>query len=350
MNAAAQNAAPVRSTVRKLSIGRAMHEAIAQEMKRDPRVFIMGEDICRFGGVWGHTAGLAEQFGTERVRDTPISESAFIGAAVGAATQGLRPIVELMFVDFVGVCLDAIAGLAAKNCYFTGGLSPVPMVINTAIGGGYSDAGHHSQVLWPIFAHMPGLKVVCPSNAYDAKGLMVAAIRDENPVVFMFHKNLQGVAFLGLVKRSVTEVPEELYEVPIGAAAVARAGEDVTLVAAGAMVHTALDAAERLASSGVSAEVLDLRTVQPLDREAICRSVRKTGRLIVVDDDYLSYGLTGEIIASVTDTAWSALRAAPVRVAYPDITCPFSPPMERFAIPGEDAVCAAVRTMLGARS
>jgi pyruvate/2-oxoglutarate/acetoin dehydrogenase E1 component len=338
------------AAARKLSIGRAMNEAIAQEMQRDERVFIMGEDICRFGGVWGHTAGLVEKFGTERVRDTPISESAFIGAAVGAATQGMRPIVELMFVDFVGVCFDAIAGLAAKHSYFTGGHSPVSMVINTAVGGGYSDAGHHSQVLWPIFGHMPGLKVVCPSNAYDAKGLMAAAIRDEDPVIFMFHKNLQGVPFLGLVKRSVTEVPEAHYEVPIGEIAVARAGSDVTIVGVGATVHTALDAAEELGRAEISAEVIDVRTIQPLDREGIRRSVRKTGHLVVVDDDYFSYGLSAEVIASVTDQAWSALRAAPVRIAYPDITCPFSPPMERFAIPSSGAVGAAVTALLGARA
>lgn len=335
-------------TARKLTIGRAMNEAIAQEMTRDPNVLIMGEDICRFGGVWGHTAGLVERFGTERVRDTPISENAFIGAAAGAAMQGLRPIVELMFVDFVGVCLDAIYGLAAKNCYFTGGQTPVPMVINTAVGGGYSDAGHHSQVLWPVFAHMPGLKVVCPSNAYDAKGLMVSAIRDDNPIVFMFHKNLQGVAFLGLVKRSVTEVPEHLFEIPIGEAAITRKGADVTIVGVGATVHTALDAAELLESSGISAEVLDIRTVQPLDRDALRRSVAKTGRLVVVDDDYFSYGLSAEVIASVTDTGWKTLKAAPVRIAYPDITCPFSPPMERFAIPNPETVRKAVEQMVKA--
>ncbi len=327
---------------RKLTIGRAMQEAMAQEMRRDPRVFVMGEDICRFGGVWGHTAGLVEEFGRERVRDTPISEAGFIGAAAGAAIQGMRPIAELMFVDFVGVCLDAIGGLAAKNYYFSGGQSPVPLVINTAVGGGYSDAGHHSGVLWPVFAHMPGLKVVCPSNAYDAKGLMLASIRDDNPVVFMFHKNLQGVGFLGVVKRSVNEVPLESYVVAIGESCVAREGEDVTIVGVGATVHLALDAAEGLASRGISAEVVDIRTIQPLDRAGICRSVAKTGRLVVVDDDFFSYGLAGEVIASVTEGAWSALKAPPMRVAYPDITCPFSPVMERFALPNVEKVMAAV--------
>ena len=280
------------------------------------------------------------------MRDTPISESAFIGAAVGAATQGMRPIVELMFVDFVGVCFDAIANLAAKNCYFTGGQSPVPMVINTAVGGGYSDAGHHSQVLWPIFGHMPGLRFVCPSNAHDAKGLMAAAIRDDDPVVFMFHKNLQGVAFLG-GQAQRDRSARVYYEVPIGEIAVARSGNDVTIVGVGATVHTALDAADELEKTGISAEFVDIRTIQPLDREGIRRSVRKTGHLVVVDDDYFSYGLSAEVIASVTDEAWAALKAAPVRIAYPDITCPFSPPMERFAIPTSSAVVSAVAKLVG---
>lgn len=324
-----------------------MHEAISQEMRADNSVFIMGEDIRSFAGVWGHTAGLLEEFGPERVRDTPISEMGFIGAGAGAAMLGMRPIVELMFVDFVGVCLSSIYSLAAKASYFSGGQLSVPMVINTAVGGGYSDAGQHSQVLWALFGHLPGLKVVCPSNAYDAKGLMTSAIRDNNPVVFMFHKNLQGVAFLGLVKNSVNEVPESSYTVPIGKAAITRAGTDVTLVGIGATVHMALEAAETLAKDRIEAEVVDLRTIQPLDRETVCASVRKTGRLVVVDDDFLSYGLTGEIIASVTDGCWDALKTAPQRVAYPDITVPFSPPMERFALPNAAKVVAAAHRAVG---
>jgi pyruvate/2-oxoglutarate/acetoin dehydrogenase E1 component len=337
------------TTQRKLSIGRAMNEAMAQEMRADESVFMMGEDIRSFGGVWGHTAGLIEEFGPERILDTPISEAGFIGAGVGAAMQGMRPIVELMFVDFVGVCLNAIYSLAGKMSYFSGGNVSVPMVINTAVGGGYGDAGQHSQVIWPVFAHFPGLKVVCPSNAHDAKGLMTAAIRDNNPVVFMFHKNLQGVAFLGLVKRSVNEVPRDSYTVPIGKAVVTRSGKDVTIVGVGATVHMALDAAIELEKDGISAEVVDLRTIQPLDRQTLCASVRKTGHLVVVDDDYLSYGLTGEIIATVTDGCWPDLKGAPQRVAYPDITVPYSPPMERFALPNASKVVAAVRRAIGER-
>src|SRR5690606_38490968 len=239
------------------------------EMERDPSVFIMGEDIQKIGGIWGHTAGLVETFGPERVRDTPISETAFMGAAVGAASVGMRPIVELMFVDFFGVCFDAIYNLAAKNSFFSGGQTPLPMVINTAIGGGYSDAGQHSQVLWATFAHMPGMKVVCPSTAYDAKGLMISAIRDNNPVIFMFHKQLQGMGFLGTIKRSITAVPRESYLVSIGQAQIVRAGQDVTIVGIGLTVHHALDAAAELEKEGIDAEVIDLRSLVPLDREAI---------------------------------------------------------------------------------
>jgi pyruvate/2-oxoglutarate/acetoin dehydrogenase E1 component len=332
-----------QETQRKLSIGRAMNEAMAQEMRADSSVFVMGEDIRSFGGVWGHTAGLVEMFGPDRVRDTPISEAAFIGAGAGAAMQGMRPVVELMFVDFIGVCLNAVYSLAGKMCYFSGGQIKVPMVINTAVGGGYGDAGQHSQVLWSLFAHLPGLKVVCPSNAYDAKGLMTAAIRDDNPVVYMFHKNLQGVPFLGLVKGSVNQVPEETYTIPIGKAAIVREGSDATIVGVGATVYMGLDAAEELAKEGIKAEVVDIRTIQPLDRATLCASVRKTGRLVVVDDDYFSYGLTGEIIATVTDGCWGSLKGPPQRVAYPDITVPFSPSMERFALPNAAKVVEAVR-------
>jgi pyruvate dehydrogenase E1 component beta subunit len=324
-----------------------MNEAMAQEMRSDPSVFLMGEDVRSFGGVWGHTAGLLEEFGPDRVLDTPISETAFIGAGVGAAARGMRPIVELMFVDFVGVCLDAIYSLAGKMCYFSGGQVSVPMVINTAVGGGYGDGGQHSQVMWPVFAHLPGLKVVCPSNAYDAKGLMISAIRDNNPVVFMFHKNLQGVAFLGLVKGSVNEVPTQTYTVPIGTAKVVRQGSDISLVGVGATVHIALEAADELSKGGTQAEVVDLRTIQPLDRQTLCASVQKTGRLVVVDDDYMSYGLTGEIVASATEACWSALKGPPQRVAYPDITVPFSPSMERFALPNAAKTLAAARRALG---
>jgi len=335
-----------KKATRKLTIARAMAEAIAQEMRIDPRVFVMGEDIGPLGGVFGTTRGLITEFGTERVRDTPISETAFIGAAVGAASDGMRPIVELMFVDFFGVCMDAIYNLMAKNTYFSGGKVRVPMVLMTSTGGGYSDAGQHSQCLYGTFAHLPGMKVVVPSNAYDAKGLMTAAIRDDNPVVYMYHKSLQGMGWLGTEKGATVAVPEESYTVEIGKAAVVRKGNDVSLVSLGAGVHHCLRAAEVLQKEGFSAEVLDLRSLVPLDREAIRASVGRTGRLIVVDEDYHSYGVSGEIIATVVEHNHTCLKAAPKRVAYPDIPIPFARPMEQWALPNADKIVDAFRQMM----
>ncbi|EZQ15756.1 pyruvate dehydrogenase [Halopseudomonas bauzanensis] len=333
---------------RRLTIARAMAEAIAQEMRVDERVFVMGEDIGTLGGVFGNTRGLVEEFGKLRVRDTPISETGFIGAAVGAASDGMRPVVELMFVDFFGVCMDAIYNLMAKNTYFSGGSVKVPLVLMTSTGGGYSDAGQHSQCLYGTFAHLPGMKVVSPSNAYDAKGMMTAAIRDENPVIFMYHKGLQGMGWLGTEPGATVNVPEESYEVPFGKAAVVREGTDVTIVGLAMGVHNALKAADLLAKKGVSAEVVDLRTLVPLDRDTVFNSVKKTGRLIVVDEDYHSFGVSGEIIASVCERDVSVLKAAPRRVAYPDVPIPFSRPMEQFCLPNPDKIVAAFDSIAGA--
>ncbi|HVA38240.1 MAG TPA: alpha-ketoacid dehydrogenase subunit beta [Candidatus Dormibacteraeota bacterium] len=332
-------------SARKLTIARAMAEAIAQEMRTDPRVFVMGEDIAKLGGVFGNTRGLYEEFGAERVRDTPISETAFISAAAGAAADGMRPVVELMFVDFFGVCMDAIYNFMAKNTYFSGGSVRVPMVLMTATGGGYSDAGQHSQCLHGTFAHLPGMKVVAPSNAYDAKGLMTAAIRDDNPVIYLFHKGLQGMGWLGTEPASIVGVPEEAYTVPIGKAATVREGTDVTIVGITSGVHHALKAADLLADRGVSAEVIDLRSLVPLDRKHVIASVRKTGRLIVVDEDYQSYGMTGEIMATVVEHDVSMLKATPKRVGYPDIPIPYSRPMEEFALPNPAKIVAAYESM-----
>lgn len=331
---------------RKLTIARAMAEATAQAMRADETVFVMGEDIGAMGGVYGNTRGLYDEFGGERVRDTPISETAFIGAAVGAASDGMRPIVELMFVDFFGVCFDAIYNMMAKNTYFSGGKVKVPMVLMTSTGGGYSDGGQHSQCVHATFAHLPGMKVVAPSNAYDAKGMMTAAIRDDNPVVFMFHKALQGMGWLGTEKGAIVHVPEEEYEVPLGKAAIAREGTDVTLVGLTSGVHIALKAAKKLEEEGVSAEVVDLRSLVPLDRDTVIESVKKTGRLIVIDEDYHSYGMTGEIIATVAEQGVE-MKAAPQRVAYPDIPIPFTRPMEQWALPNEDKVINAFKQMKG---
>ena len=334
----------------RLTIARAMSLALASEMRRDERVVLMGEDIGTLGGVFGNCQGLLKEFGAERVRDTPISETAFIGAAVGMTAVGLRPVVELMFVDFFGVCMDAIYNLAAKNNYFSGGQSPVPMVLMTSVGGGYGDAGQHSQCLFSTFAHLPGMKVVIPSNAYDAKGLMLAAIRDPNPVVFMYHKALQGMGWLGTEKNTVVDVPDSDYETEIGKANICRSGSDVTIVGFGRTVHVAMEAAQTLASRNIDCEVIDLRSIVPLDRRTLASSIEKTGRLIVVDDDYLSFGVSAEIVALACDMAFTSLRAAPKRIAFPDVPIPFSPALERPLMPNAEHVVAAVLEQLGADS
>lgn len=335
------------ATDRKLTTQKAIAEAIAQSMEADDDVLVMGEDIGVYGGIFGATEGLLDKFGEERVIDTPISETGFIGAAVGMAVNGLRPIAELMFVDFFGVCMDQIYNNMAKIHYFSGGNVKVPMVLMTAVGGGYSDAGQHSQTLWSTFAHMPGMKVVIPSNPYDAKGLMISAIRDDNPVLYMFHKGVLGLGWMTHNPRATDKVPEEAYEVPIGKARVAREGSDVTVVAVSLDVHKALEAAEELDGKGISAEVLDLRSLVPLDREAILGSLRKTHRLVVVDEDYRSFGMTGEIIATAVEGAFDYLDAPPVRVATPDIVIPYSRPLEQFALPSSAKIVAAVEQLVG---
>ena len=334
------------TTERKLTTQKAIAEAISQEMERDETVFVMGEDIGVYGGIFGATEGLLAKFGPERIMDTPISETGFIGAAVGAAVNGMRPIAELMFVDFFGVCMDQIYNNMAKIHYFSGGNVSVPMVLTTAVGGGYSDAGQHSQTLWGVFAHLPGMKVVIPSNPYDAKGLMISAIRDDNPVLYMFHKGVLGLGWMTHNPRATGAVPEAPYTVPIGEAVVAREGSDVTVATVGLTVHRALDAAERLEADGVSAEVLDLRSLVPLDRQAIVDSVRKTHRLVVADEDYRSFGLTGEVMATVVEGAFDYLDAAPVRVAVPDIPIPYSRVLEQYALPDADKIVTAVKSVM----
>jgi pyruvate dehydrogenase E1 component beta subunit len=331
---------------RKLTTQKAIAEAIATEMRADDSVFVMGEDVGTYGGIFGATEGLLGEFGTTRVIDTPISETGFIGAAIGAAVNGMRPIVELMFVDFFGVCMDQIYNNMAKIHYFSGGNINVPVVLTTAVGGGYSDAGQHSQTLWGTFAHMPGMKVVVPSNPYDAKGLMIAAIRDDNPVVYMFHKGVLGLGWMTNNARATGVVPEEPYEVPIGKLDVAREGEDLTIATVGLSVHKALDAAEALEEKGVSAEVLDLRSLVPLDREGIVASVQKTHRLLVVDEDYHSFGMSGEVVTTVIEGAFDYLDAPPVRVTTPDIPIPYSRPLEQWALPSVERIVEASSNLL----
>jgi len=337
---------PATATSRRLTTSKAMVEAISQEMIADPSVIVLGEDVGAYGGIFSSTTGLLDTFGPTRVLDTPISETAFIGLATGAAVEGMRPIVELMFVDFMGVCLDQIYNHMAKIHYESGGNVKVPVVLTTAVGGGYSDGAQHSQCLWGTFAHLPGMKVVVPSNPYDAKGLMTAAIRDDGPVIYMFHKGVMGLPWMAKNRRSMGEVPQESYEVEIGKASIARRGTDVTVVALSLSVHHSLDVAETLEADGVSVEVIDLRSVVPLDRATIRESVAKTGRLVVVDEDYLSFGLSGEVIASVVEADPTVLKAAPIRVAVPDVPIPYARELEYAVLPTPARITAAVRDVL----
>ncbi|WP_265110930.1 alpha-ketoacid dehydrogenase subunit beta [Halosolutus halophilus] len=329
---------------RELTMSRAMVEAIAHEMRENDEVFYMGEDVADYGGIFDSTEGLREEFGYDRVMDVPISETAYIGAAVGAAQAGMRPIAELMFVDFFGVCMDQIYNQMAKNTYMSGGNVSVPMVLTTAVGGTYNDAGQHSQTLYGTFAHLPGMKVVVPSTAYDAKGLMHNAIRDDDPVVYMFHKRLMGIGWMPAPDGPKTPVPDEPYTIPFGSADVKREGSDVTVVTLGLHVHQALEAAETLAEDGIDAEVIDLRTLVPLDTETILESIGKTGRLVVVDEDYRSYGVTAEIVASAAEERLADLDAVE-RVAVPDVPLPYARPMEDEVIPDVEDIEAAVRAV-----
>jgi acetoin:2,6-dichlorophenolindophenol oxidoreductase subunit beta len=331
---------------RRLSTSKAMVEAIAQEMERDPSVFYMGEDVGAYGGIFGSTTGLLDQFGPDRIIDTPISETAFVGLGIGAAVEGMRPIVEVMFTDFMGVCLDQIYNHMAKIHFESGGNVKVPMVLTMAAGGGYSDGAQHSQCLWGTLAHLPGMKVVVPSNPADAKGLMTSAIRDENPVVYIFHKGIMGLAWMAKNARSVDEVPDGEHVVPIGKARVARTGSDITVVTLSLSVHHALDVAEKLAPEGIDVEVLDLRSLVPLDREAILESVGKTGRLVVVDEDYQSFGVSGEVVATVTDHDPGMLRMPVKRVAVPDVPIPYAHDLEYAVLPRQDRIQAAIRSSL----
>ncbi|MEW6425654.1 MAG: alpha-ketoacid dehydrogenase subunit beta [Bacillota bacterium] len=323
--------------MREISYVEAIREALRQEMERDERVIVMGEDVGRYGGIFKVTSGLWEQFGDERVRDTPISEAAITGVAVGAAATGLRPVAELMFMDFVTIAMDQLVNQGAKMRYMFGGKAKVPMVLRTNMGAGRSSAAQHSQSLQAWVAHVPGLKVVMPSDPYDAKGLLISAIRDDNPVVYLEHK------FLYPVK---SHVPEEIYTVPIGRAEVKRAGRDVTIVATSMMVRKALKVAEILSKEGIEIEVVDPRTLSPLDKETIARSVMKTGRAIVSDEGCTSYGVGAEIAAVIMEEAFDYLDAPVRRVCAPDVPIPFSPALEKMVTISEAELIAAVREIV----
>lgn len=315
---------------------RAMNLALHEEMARDERVFVIGEDVAEAGGVWGVQKGLLQKFGRQRVRQTPIAESGFTGLAVGAAMTGLRPVVEIMYNDFITTCMDMVVNQAAKLRTMSGGQLKVPLVIHTPGGGGTCEAAQHSQCLEAWFAHVPGLKVVTPSTPYDARGLLKSAIRDDNPVYFMEHRLLYDMK---------GEVPREEYTIPLGVADVKREGTDLTVVATLLMVHKALAAAEALADE-LSVEVVDPRTLVPLDTETILQSVRKTGRLLVVQEAPTFGGFGSEIVRQVTEQAFSALRTAPRVLGAKSLPMPFSPELEKAIIPQDNDILGAMRTMM----
>jgi len=325
--------------MRTLSYSAAICEALAQEMRANPNVYVAGEDVGKFGGCFGVTKGLWEEFGDKRVRDTPITESAILGCATGSAAGGLVPVVELMFVDFIGVALDQLFNQAAKMKYMFGGKAKIPLVLRMPQGAGIAAAAQHSQCLESWFMHIPGVKVVIPSTAYDAKGLLISAMRDGNPVVFLEHKMLYGVE---------GEVPEEPYTVPFGKADIKRAGKDVTIVATAWMVHKALEAAAALEKDGISAEVIDPRTLTPLDDATIIDSVKKTHRLVIVHEEVGHAGSGAEIAARVAEKAFDYLDAGIKRVAAPFCPIPFSPVLEAAYLPDVAKIVAAVKDVVPA--
>ena len=331
---------------RKITFQQAIKEALAQEMERDESVILMGEDVAggsgtdgemdAWGGPLGITKGLWSKFG-DRVMDTPISESAFVGAAIGAATAGLRPVAELMFIDFMGVCFDQIFNQAAKFRYMFGGRAVTPVVIRTMFGAGLRAAAQHSQCLYPIFTHIPGLKCVVPSTPYDAKGLLIQAIRDDDPVIFCEHKALY---------QTEGDVPEESYTLPFGEANYVREGGDVTVVALGRMVHMASEAADELAKDGIECEIVDLRTTSPLDEDTILESVENTGRLVIVDEATPRCNIATDISALVAQNAFGDLKAPIKMVTAPHTPVPFSPVLEDTYIPNSGKVAATVREVM----
>ena len=322
--------------IREITFAEAVREALAEEMRRDSNVFILGEDVAEAGTPFKVLSGLVEEFGTKRVVDTPISEAGFTGLAVGAAMTGLRPVVDIMFGDFITLTMDQMANQAAKVHYMSGGKWRVPMVMRTTLGAARRSAAQHSQSLHAWFSHVPGLKVVLPSTPYDAKGLLKTAIRDENPVVFFEDK---------MMFKMKGPVPAEEYTIPLGVADVKRAGEDITLVATSSMVQVALGAAGLLEEIGVSAEVIDPRTTWPLDETTLIDSVKKTSRAIVIDEGYGRYGVTAEIAAVIAEGAFHYLDAPVKRMGAMHVPIPFSPPLEDVTVPTERSVFDVARAL-----
>jgi acetoin:2,6-dichlorophenolindophenol oxidoreductase subunit beta len=326
----------LETATRELTFAEAVREALAEEMRRDPRVCILGEDVAEAGTPFKVLTGLVEEFGKERVLDTPISEAGFTGLAVGAAMTGLRPVVDIMFGDFVTLTMDQMVNQAAKIHYMSGGKWKVPMVLRTTLGATRRSAAQHSQSLHAWFSHVPGLKVALPSTPYDAKGLLKTAIRDENPVVFFEDKMMYK--FKG-------PVPSGEYTIPFGIADVKRKGDDVTIVATSSMVQVAMAAASRLDEIGISAEVIDPRTTWPLDERALIESAQKTSRAIVVDEGYGRYGVTAEIASVIAEGAFYHLDAPVHRIGAMNVPVPFSPPLEDATVPDEQSVFEAARTL-----
>ncbi|MEW4457731.1 MULTISPECIES: alpha-ketoacid dehydrogenase subunit beta [Roseibium] len=319
---------------REITLSRAVNEAIAEEMRRDPSIILLGEDVAEAGTPFKVLSGLVEEFGTDRIIDTPISEPGFMGIAVGAAMTGLRPIVDLMFGDFLYLVMDQLCNQAAKTHYMSGGKLNVPLVLRTNMGATRRSAAQHSQSLQALVAHIPGLKVAMPSSAYEAKGLMKTAIRDNNPVVIFEDK---------LMYNDKAPVPEEEYLIPFGQAHIKREGRDVTLVATSSMVQVAEEAAETLSREGISAEIIDPRTIVPLDEETILKSVRKTSRAIVIDEGHQSYGVTAEIAARISEKAFYHLDAPVIRMGAMDVPVPFSPALEDITVPNAARVADNAR-------
>lgn len=320
--------------MREISLSKAVNEAIAEEMRRDPTVILLGEDVAEAGTPFKVLSGLVEEFGPNRVRDTPISEPGFTGIAVGAAMTGLRPIVDLMFGDFLFLIMDQLCNQAAKACYMSGGKLHVPMVVRTNLGATRRSAAQHSQSLHALVAHIPGLKVALPSSAYEAKGLLKTAVRDQNPVVIFEDK---------LMYQEKAPVPEEEYLIPFGEAHILRQGRDITLVATSSMVQVAGKAADMLAAEGIEAEVIDPRTIKPLDEDTLVASVRKTSRALVIDEGHQSFGVTAEIASRIAERAFYHLDAPVGRLGAMDVPVPFSPALEDLTVPTPEAVVAWAR-------